>query len=210
MKIPEIPAVAYTEIHRREELTPGTVLAIAESSLKDFTFHVGRLLINDPEFTPCRVIFANQPSFTDRVPSFGPSPDLFQLINVGQYRKRFFGKLGDSVAVVLPNNASWMLKSYQSYVDPSPDKAINFIIATGMLTTGHSLPVGTVKNELFIGLDEKYHREVYGMVRPVKRRKTLTDIDTFVNNSAESYAGALRNGLRHIYPGGLPTLGKRG
>lgn len=195
----ENPIPNYDHIRKVSDLEPGTLIGVAlPHTVGDFVLHVARVISG--EFNPDIVIV------NPRIP---PNQSISQIIDKGSFRKKFSGKLGEPTVLILPTNVSWMPKSTLMHIDLEDPRAVNFLVATRMHTTGRAESIGNVVNEILLCGDRLAMTKFYVKVRPAGVSQTLKEVEACIETSAGRYAEALREGLKHIYSAGLPSHGRK-
>ncbi len=195
----ENPIPNYDHIREVSDLEPGMLIGIAlPHTVGDFVRHIAEVIsgVYNPE-----VAIVNTGLLTNQ--------SIQEIINQGKYREKFFGKLGESNALVLPTNTSRMPKSTLKHIDLEHPRAVNFLVATRMDTTGRAESIGNVVNEILLCGDRLAVTQFYVKVRPAGVSQTLKEVEACIETSAGRYAEALREGLKHIYPAGLPSHGRK-
>lgn len=199
MSTAEIRIIPYDQIVDKSVLGPGTLIGIGlPHTVDDFVRHIAQVIsgVNNP-----RIDIVNS-----RLPS---NSSIREIIDQKKLKRRFFGRLGESTALVLPTNIFWpKSKRILKRVDSEHPRAVNFLVATRMYTTGRKESSGDVVNEIVLCGDRRNDLQFYVKVRPERVSQTLKEVAACIEALPEGYARDLRQGLGHIYPDGLPSFGR--
>ncbi len=195
------------EFTRKRDLVPGKLIKIPPLSVMDgyslpavdaFFHHIARLISGRYGTEIIIVKPASRGLRTERIS---------EIIDENKSTKKFFGKLGESTALVLPTNVLWMdrvILHNHNRVDLEQEmRFLDVLVETKIPGRNESL----IHEILFCG-DKSVATRFYTKVRPVTG-VTFANVDAYIN-AGGLYAEELREGLNYIYPQGMPSQkGKR-
>lgn len=188
----------YEYITGRTDLIPGTIFKIDPlRKIDGFIKHIANVLSEE-----------NNPEIMILKPQAPVNVAVSEIIDQGEFRKKFIGELRESTMLILPTDISWItraIRSIRGHLDTEHPKAANFLVATKMYTTGKKGSIGNVFNEISLCGDSSDISQFYVKVRSVKSSQTLKEVEAHIKDSAVSYAEILKAGLKLVFSADLPS-----
>lgn len=191
----EDPLSNYEYLTSRTDLTPGTILKIGSLlEIDEFIRHIARVMSdeNNPEI---KVLKLRSPV----------NIAVSEIIDEGKYGKKFFGELRESTVLILPADISWLSRTALNHLDLEQPTAVNFLVATEMHASFPDRSIGKLVNEILLCECKDIATQLYVRVRPACASQVFANIETYINTVNGRNVESFRQGLKYIYPAGLPA-----